>query len=331
MATMESSLAFAELVGLVLETLFFGVYLTVFMGSCYLIFSAGPNGRFTRGGMMNRAMLSAFCVLFASISTHWVIDVVRLFRAFVFKQHGGPTPFYAFLSDGTNVAKTALYALECVIADSIMVLRLHYVWGRSYLVCVFPALTTMSFIVTGTGITYQFVIIKPDVDVFASECGRWILSSFALTLVTNIYSTSLIAYKLWATLKPLQRLNVAGSLPHKRILQIVAESAALYSSVPQFHYQCPPALTSSSGRFPSLDVTSPMIGIVFCLIIVRVHILGHGNVSRSIDASDFQMRSLSVTVNTHIHNHRDGDISIIPTNRKKTTLDDDGDTSSHQI
>ncbi|KAJ8503266.1 hypothetical protein ONZ45_g10993 [Pleurotus djamor] len=314
----------AELAGMVIETLLFGAYLVVFSGSCYVIFSAGFSGQFARGPL-NLAMIFACFMLFASIVAHWVIDVVRLFDAFIYGHRGSPLAFYAFLSDGKNVAKTALYILECLLADSIMVLRLYYVWGKNWKIALFPISTTCAFVVTGIGICYQFAIIQPGVQVFVSDCGRWILSCFTLTLATNLYSTTLIAYKLWSTMHSLQTFKVSPNtrLRLPRVLHIVVESAAVYSACTLTTFIC--YIVQSNAQFPGLDSTSPVIGLVFCLIIVRVHLVGHSirEQTKSMDTNpSFQMRTLAINVNQQVQSRLDIPVAPAPKSDHRISIED---------
>ncbi|KAJ8456581.1 hypothetical protein ONZ45_g6387 [Pleurotus djamor] len=136
----------AQLAGLVMETLLFGAYLVVFVGSCYVIFSTLWMSGQSSPRPLNRAMICACFLLFASITAHWVIDVVRAFDAFIYGHNGDPLHFYGNLSDGKNIAKSALYNFECLVADFILVLRLYHVWGRNWKIALFPASSTAALI-----------------------------------------------------------------------------------------------------------------------------------------------------------------------------------------
>ncbi|KAJ8516293.1 hypothetical protein ONZ45_g6388 [Pleurotus djamor] len=262
-------------------------------------------------------MTLACMALFASISTHWVINITRLFEAFIYRAEaaGGPTAYYATLSEAKNVAKSVLYVFQCLLADSIMVFRVYHVWGRNWKITLFPLLTTVGLLITCAGICYQIAVSKPGVDPFSPECGRWVLGCFTLTLVTNIYSTSLIAYKLWSTTRPLQKLQICShSRPQiTRILYIVVESAFIYSAFTLATFVS--YLVRSNVQFPGLDSTSPIVGLVFCLIIVRVHLIGLSiqNDTKLVEPNpSFQLRTLIIHVNQQASNHIESPMVAVP-------------------
>ena len=62
---------------------------------------------------------------------HWVIDISRLFDAFIYGDDGSPLFVYANISDGKMISKTVLYLLEVLCADSILVRQHGYLYPRS--------------------------------------------------------------------------------------------------------------------------------------------------------------------------------------------------------
>jgi hypothetical protein len=52
---------------------------------------------------------------------HWVVDVYRLYAAFVYNALGGPVQFYSNPAVGTNVAKTYLYVTQAIMGDVVLV------------------------------------------------------------------------------------------------------------------------------------------------------------------------------------------------------------------
>ncbi|EIM92158.1 uncharacterized protein STEHIDRAFT_151501 [Stereum hirsutum FP-91666 SS1] len=271
----QISLVPAELAGMVIETLLFGIYLATFFASVYLLFSRRFRGGHSPLSTLKSPMAIACFVLFVSIVAHWILDIIRLFDAFIYDKDGNPLAFYALLSDGKNVVKTFLYIFEASIGDSIMVYRLYHVWGRSIQPCVFPVLTTMLTFGAGIGISVQFSLLSPGVDVFTSTCGRWITTVFTATLCTNLYCSSLITYRLLKQHNTVRQYKDPNSGVHfPRVLQILVESAAIYSAATLVTFVS--YLSGSNLQFPSLDSSSPVIGFVFCLIIVRVRFKNTG-------------------------------------------------------
>ncbi|KAF9497668.1 hypothetical protein BDN71DRAFT_1444485 [Pleurotus eryngii] len=260
----------AILLGAVLETLLFGAYLVVFATSCLTFFTSRRRGWLK--GSLNKGILTADLAMFLSINAHWALGIARLFEAFV-DDRTTALEYFQLISERKRVAKVALYAFQCLIADMIMVLRLYYVSSKSLTICVLPILTTSGLAVAGSGLVWQSATAQPYRDPFTS--GQWVWSCFTLTLSTTMYSTLVIAYKLWSSYKTLKNMNVNlfvdSPVPH--VIQIIVESAALYSTCTFVSFVL--FLARSNAHFAVLDLTSPIVGLVLCLIVVRGRIPGH--------------------------------------------------------
>lgn len=88
-----------------------------------------------------------------------------------------------------------------------------------------------SLTVTGYISAYQFILLKRGI--FGAALEYWAKAFFCCTLATNVLVTGLIAGRIWAHGKKLDKS--VGSLPsmgprYWGILAIIIESGALYSS-----------------------------------------------------------------------------------------------------
>jgi len=251
------------------ESALYGIYLVMFIASMYAMFFRPRSLRSCRAATRptpNRTILAASLVLFSSISSHWIVDVARLFKAFVYKvENPGPLLYYANLADPLEVAKTGMVVFQLIVGDFTIVYRLWIIWNQNKAICVFPLFTLVGLTVTSVGITYQFTTLKIGVDVFATECGRWITSCCVLTLATNLYCTALISYRIWSINR---NMKLVGASDLMSVIVIVVESAAIYTAS-MFAFMVA-YLTKSNLQFPFLDMLSPIVGISFSFIIIRV-------------------------------------------------------------
>jgi len=262
------ALAPAELIGVVLESAAYGVYLVLFIGCVYTLsgrYKRKRNGKLaTRKA--NRPMFFASVILFVCITLHWVLEIGRLYGAYVVEiAFPGPEHYYSNLANPLNVAKTGLYLAEFVVADGIIVYRLWTVWNGNWSICVPPACTLLAEAVVGTATTYQFTRVRLGQDIFETECGRWITSSFVLQLFTNIYCAGLIAFRIWSINRSLKSIGQTDLTP---VIMIVVESAALYTFMTLLTMIL--YLAGSNAQFTALNITIPVIGLTFSLIIIRV-------------------------------------------------------------
>ncbi|KAI0028901.1 hypothetical protein K488DRAFT_57565 [Vararia minispora EC-137] len=269
---MTIALVPAELAGTAVETLLFGVYLVTFAMCMHVLFS--DRHRQTSGlAVLISPMTLASLFLFASIVSHWVLDIVRLFDAFIYGRKGSPLAFYAYIRDGKNVVKTALYIAQVIVVDMIMVYRLFHVYQRSWRICVFPIVTITTSAVSGAGITWQFSRLDPGVDIFTSECGRWIATAFSSTLLCGIFISTPVLAHVDQQDEPVRNMQATSIRFFFLLVHIVVESAAIYTACTLVTFVS--YLAHSNLQFPSLDASSPVIGIVFCLIIVRIRLFGN--------------------------------------------------------
>lgn len=200
---------------------------------------------------------------------------MRLFDAFIYHKNDDPLAFYALLSDGKNVAKTFLFIFQTSCADAFIVSSSFFAWlpvnlhldsslhsGLSPVSCMGPKYQAMHPahvynianiwwdtdnyrsqdwgskwpLGAGIGITQQFAVIKPGVDVFTSECGRWITTCFSATLMwahfnqyfhcdidyycfsTNLYSSCKFAidklHRQYWIIANLMRVFSSHCIPH---------------------------------------------------------------------------------------------------------------------
>lgn len=131
----------AELGGIVIESLIYGVFLVLCSTCFYVLFTKRRSSGVASEGPVNKTMLLICTVLFLSITAvstcndmyvvadrsltllhlkHWICDVTRLFNAILYYPQG-PVAYYANLAIPVNVVKTGLYIFECMVGDSLMV------------------------------------------------------------------------------------------------------------------------------------------------------------------------------------------------------------------
>ncbi|KAF8893081.1 hypothetical protein BD779DRAFT_1508763 [Infundibulicybe gibba] len=231
------TLAEAELIGIILHSALYGIFVILFVGSIYV-----PLSRLRRRtAPPNRILMSVTIILFILITIHWILQLLRLIDAFIYyaDDDGGPSAYYADGAGSKNVTKTAFYIVQTFVGDCTMVYRLYIVWGHNWRVT------------AGGGVLYSFTRLTPGENVFVSSSGHWVLTVFAATLGTNITVTSLISYRIWSVHRPLRGIAQYSLMVFCLIVTLTGY------------------LSKENYQFISLDATSPVIGIAFALIIVR--------------------------------------------------------------
>ncbi|KAK0189612.1 hypothetical protein F5146DRAFT_1051681 [Armillaria mellea] len=268
---MDIPLVSANLATVAVESLLYGIFLVLDLTSITLLFTREAS--FSSGAartssfvVMRRPMFIGAVILLVSITGHWICTVVRLFDAFVNFEGGQQAlKYYADLSQVTEVVKTGFLTGSVVTGDAMIIYRLWVVWGFNYRVIMFPLGTLVGLTVCGVGITYQFAKYTPGQDVFATVAGRWITSDCVFTLLTNVYSSSMIAWYIYRTHKA---SSAIGGSSMMSILAIFIESASIYTTWTIFFMIT--YLTKTNIQFNTVDFWPEAAGIAFSLINVRI-------------------------------------------------------------
>ncbi|KAJ7579079.1 hypothetical protein C8J56DRAFT_1110143 [Mycena floridula] len=252
--------------------------------------------------------------LFMFITAHWIITIFRLFDAFV-NVNGGAAPveYYVDLSETTEVVKTGFLGATLILSDSMIIYRLWIVWAHNHLVIIFPVLTLLGLTSTEAcafGVTYQFSQYTPGENVFSSDAGRWITSDCVFTLANNLYSTIMIAWRIWSTNKTASGAIATGN-SLKSVLAMFIESAVVYTTWTIFFFAC--YQSGSNLQFVSVDCWAVMAGISFMMINVRVglgwaqksHMTSDRGASfsgaRLQDSGGYRLRPLAVNIAQSVH------------------------------
>jgi len=247
-----------------IETFFYGIYLVLFLTSIYLLFTAQSRGLRRERSVWLSPILCGGSVLFIVVTGHWMLTIDRLFLAFVTVDNGtNPLGFYGDFSQASQIIQTSLLLASLAVVDALFVHRLSTVWGHKRCVMIFPALSLLGLVVSAIGVMYEFSRFQPG-DSVPELANGWIIADTIFTVLTNIYCTALIAWRLWRVqtiIKP------AGTSNFMSVLAIIVESAALCATWAVFFIITYAA--QSNLRF-LIDVTPSIVGTANMLIYVRV-------------------------------------------------------------
>ncbi|KAF9263974.1 hypothetical protein L218DRAFT_999130 [Marasmius fiardii PR-910] len=214
----------AYLTAIWLETLFYGINLSLFFSYLFI-------ARSTRKTRTIQPVIFGVAVMMFIFSTiHVSMGFQRLIEGFIVlrDQPGGPAAFFSDVSVPANVAKVTIHTVNSVLGDSIMVWRCYHVWGRSLLASALPILLITASAVCGFGQSVIFAKAKHIHSAFEEELERWNGSLFSLSLVTNVVVTSLIALRIWYLGR--QFSNTRTFINYQRVLVLIIESGSIYST-----------------------------------------------------------------------------------------------------
>lgn len=236
---MGITLSEALLLAFFLETLFYGVFLTLYWLTLVILLK--------KCGIQRDLFIPVATLLLCIATAHLIIDLVRALEAFIFSVYTiGANAYYSNLASPLELAKTALYITQPTIADAVLVWRCYVLNDRSLLVGI-PGCVVL---LTNGAIGYYVV---------------WSLSRASTG--STVYTTvpSLISWRIYRS----RHSKLDGPAAFLPVLIVVVESGILYATSVLALLLA--FLTGSNGQYPAMDIGPPIVGIVFCLIILQVH------------------------------------------------------------
>ncbi|KAJ7042148.1 hypothetical protein C8F04DRAFT_1390659, partial [Mycena alexandri] len=208
----------ANMAVVVLETVLYALLLVAASTTLYL--------RFSRHGIPKLLVWNPvvlFTVLISAASgAHWILTIVRFFDAFVGSADAGPIRFYLDTQE-VQTARNLLTVTAILIGDAAIIHRLWLIWNRSLPVIIVPLATCFGGSIIGCAVAY--VIAHP---VAGAQLVLWLKASWILTLVTNVYCTGLIIWKIWKTKRTEHLLGDGTLVP---VLIVLLDSAAVWTCV----------------------------------------------------------------------------------------------------
>ncbi|KZT02783.1 uncharacterized protein LAESUDRAFT_684617 [Laetiporus sulphureus 93-53] len=263
----------ANLATAVMESLFYGIFLVLSFFSMYIlqyrrsqVSSLPPNPRATRNMVYLTPMsIAAVCLLITN-TAHWIIMVYRLFQAFLYYEKGTqPVEFYKDASQPSEVTQTAVLMISLIIGDAMIIYRLWIVSGYNWYIAIFPSSTLVGLAVCTVGSIYELTRSRAGGDIFFAPTGHWITANCVFTLCTNVYSTAMIACKIWHANKEAKRFGGSSLMG---VTGILVESAALYTAWTILFFVT--YSIQSNLQSTCSETYCAVAGIAFMLINVRV-------------------------------------------------------------
>ncbi|KIK48566.1 hypothetical protein CY34DRAFT_71616 [Suillus luteus UH-Slu-Lm8-n1] len=267
MASSGIPLDTGALMSAMLETILYGFSVLMFIGTI-LSFTYKQHVRDT-----NRLIFAVAILLLILSTAHVVVSIIRVEDGLVKDRDtypGGPTAFFADVSQETYVIKHALYTLQTLLADGVVIYRCYIVW-QSVWVITLPIILWCSVAVTGIHAVYS--ASQYNTGVFDQELATWIIGFFISTTAANVLSSGLLAYRIWAIDRNIASIRASAKGTMMPIIHVLVDAAALYSVALVTALIC--FLRSNNGESVMVDLVMPIISISFYMVPIRVAINRH--------------------------------------------------------
>ncbi|KAF8069247.1 hypothetical protein FPV67DRAFT_1114035 [Lyophyllum atratum] len=238
-----------------IHVIVFGVVCSIFLGKSY-----------RRGREIASASLLALSTCMFILSTaHVALALHQLLQGFIFQRNleGGPE---AFFHHNIFPSRKAIYIINTLLGDSLLIWRVYIIWGRSWKICALPALLLLGTTICGIK-TIVTNATSSGHSVFTSDILSWVTSTFVLNIATQVTATFLLASRIYNA----SNLSGTGSRngPYfQSLMWVVVESGAIYTSAALVQLVTY-LLTMNAGVILEL-MLAQLSAIAPALIVVRV-------------------------------------------------------------
>ncbi|TFY54988.1 hypothetical protein EVG20_g9484 [Dentipellis fragilis] len=217
---------------------------------------------------LNILAVSAACVLFLLSTAEMSVNILHVCEGFVgigSTMSGGPVEYFSDVTRTSFVTKSWLYNIQTIVFDAVVIHRAYLAW-QSVFVVVIPIIFWFGLIASTIGSNIALASAKATSgDLFAPATSHWIPAVYAMTLGTNLTATGLLAFRIWHV----TRISADyRSTPLRSILSAVLESGAIYSATVVAALVT--FVLKSNANYIILDLISPIICIVFHMIVLRI-------------------------------------------------------------
>ncbi|KIJ62435.1 hypothetical protein HYDPIDRAFT_114550 [Hydnomerulius pinastri MD-312] len=269
MSSQEIPLDFAAIISTVLEGVLYGISLVMFGGTLWAL----GYGRLKSEINRSMALIAALLTILSTI--HLAIDIKRLQDGFITYRDtipGGPEAFFADVKQETFVFKNAVYSIQTLLGDAVVIYRCYVVW-QSRSIIILAVLLWFAVAATSVGFLYNIAHATVYAEIiFVLNTGTWITSFYALTIATNVLSSTLLAYRIWTVSRGIPTpVRVTQRRTKTRlILRVLVEAAILYTLTLFAVLMC--FAYENNGQFIVLDMITPIISITFYMVFIRIGI-----------------------------------------------------------
>ncbi|KAJ7914089.1 hypothetical protein B0H13DRAFT_2463742, partial [Mycena leptocephala] len=237
-----------NMASVVLESLLYGIFLVFFFVNIYLRVSKYSKPRILKEPLWNPVVISTIAI-FLTCTAHWVLTVVRFFRAVLGSADTyAAILYYADDSQTTQVARSALTEMTMLIGDAVIIHRLWLIWNRNFRVVVVPVILWFGVLACGIVVACLFSQSWLGHILFTTSAGGWVTANWMLT-----------------TIRAVKDIGDGIFMP---VLAILVESAAMWTTWMIFFavtYQ-----TRSVLEFNVVDLTPLIIAFTNMFIHLRV-------------------------------------------------------------
>jgi len=224
--------------------------------------------------VLRNPMIMTGFALILTVTARWVVDMIGTASELLDPASNDPQAPARL----TTTLGFCFFLASLIICDAMIVYRLWSVWNKSVLVAIFPFVSLFGMLASGIAFIHQLTKSPRGASFSSGDLGRLIVIDSVFNLVTNVYSTGLIGYRIYSVNS---RTGMQGGNLNN-VITIMVESSALLSAWIVFEMVVHG--TKSSLEILVISTLETVSGISFMLINVRVA-LGWSQIDRTLSGS----------------------------------------------
>ncbi|KAF7353728.1 hypothetical protein MVEN_01058000 [Mycena venus] len=265
----------AQIVGLFLESVFWGIYLiTFFLCLRSLLFNSNYDRK--RLSELNWPMLAVCLCMCAFATIDVAIGLLHNIQAFVLYQGpGGAAEEFSNISDWVNIIKTVDVVMQTTLGDAMLIYRCWIIYGKSWRIVAFSILMWLGGAACTAMIIHVEATLHSKALITSSTLHPLVLSFWVLTIAQNILTTGLIVLRIWRVDRqnaPFAYHSNSSSAKHQQsrlreVMRIIIESGLMYTTIALLTFITD--MVNSNSTYGVSDVEVQVVGITFNLIIIR--------------------------------------------------------------
>lgn len=252
------------LMSTVLEGILYGFSILLFIGTIWSL----THKRHMQD--INLPILIVAVLLLILSTAHMVVNIIRAEDGLVKYADtytGGPSAYFADVSQKTYVIKHSFYVMQTLLADGVVIYRCYVVW-QSVWIIVLPIILWCSVAATGVIAIYSVSQASTGSGIFVEALARWVAAFFASTIATNLLSSGLLAYRIWVIQRGVSGVNSAVRGTVMPIVRVLVDAAILYSAA--LFTALVLFVCGNNGQDAVVDMAMPIMSIAFYMVLIRV-------------------------------------------------------------
>ncbi|TFK50627.1 hypothetical protein OE88DRAFT_277838 [Heliocybe sulcata] len=170
----------AELVGLVVECILYGIFVILHGAAMYLTFLKRQRAK------INKVMVLVAIMMLILATIQLIADTTSIFLAFISRDRADRIAFMQDVTQPVFIVKHTTLILMILVSDSFVTYRCWVVWKKNFWVVILPICLTLGSAVTGFHAIWSFSNYRAE---SRADQEKWLIAISSLSLVANALST----------------------------------------------------------------------------------------------------------------------------------------------